>query len=68
MIFYNKIKNIFNSYFSVENKWFSTGFPSNSSWGWNKALPKSSLYNIGSNLILCIDRYIINTYNILIVH
>ena len=47
MIFYNKIKNIFNSYFSVENKWFSTGFPSNSSWGWNKALPKSSLYNIG---------------------
>ena len=47
MIFYNKIKSIFNSYFSIENKWFSTGFPSNPSWGWNKALPKSSLCNIG---------------------
>ena len=47
MIFYNKIKNIFNSYFSIENKWFSIGYPSNPSWGWNKALPKSSLYNIG---------------------
>jgi hypothetical protein len=47
MVFYNKIKNIFNSYFSVENKWFSIGFPSNPSWGWNKAPPKKSLYNIG---------------------
>ena len=36
-----------NSYFSVENKWFSIGFPSNPSWGWNKAAPKTSLNNIG---------------------
>ena len=35
------------SYFSVENNWFSIGFPSNPSWGWNKAVPKTSLYNIG---------------------
>ena len=27
--------------------WFSKGFPSNPSWGWNKAAPKMSLYNIG---------------------
>jgi hypothetical protein len=48
MTFYNKIKNISNSYFSSENNnWFSTGFPSNPSWGWNKAPPKTSLYNIG---------------------
>jgi len=47
MTFYNKIKTSFDSYFSVENNWFSTGFPSNPSWGWNKALPKKSLYNIG---------------------
>ena len=32
--------------FSVENKWFSIGFPSNPSWGWNKAPPKTSLYAI----------------------
>jgi len=37
MTLYNKIK----------NKWFSIGFPSNPSWGWNKAAPKTSLYNIG---------------------
>ena len=47
MTFYNKIKNISDSYFSKENNWFSTGFPSNPSWGWNKAPPKTSLYNIG---------------------
>ena len=47
MVFYNKIKNSNDSYFSVENKWFSLGFPSNPSWGWNKAPPKKSLYNIG---------------------
>jgi hypothetical protein len=47
MAFYNIIKNSFNSYFSSENKWFSTGFPSNPSWGWNKAAPKKSLYSIG---------------------
>jgi len=47
MVFYNKIKSYYDSYFSVENSWFSTGFPSNPSWGWNKAEPKTSLYNIG---------------------
>ena len=46
MIFYNKIKNSFNSYFSVQNNWFSIGFPSNPSWGWNKTPPKKSLYDI----------------------
>jgi hypothetical protein len=44
---FNTIKNIYNSYFSVENKWFSIGYPSNPSWGWNKAPPKKSLYEIG---------------------
>lgn len=29
------------------NKWFSKGFPSTPSWGWNKAFPKKSLYDIG---------------------
>lgn len=47
MVFYNKIKNSSDYCFSVENKWFSIGFPSNPSWGWNKAPPKTSLYNIG---------------------
>ena len=47
MVFYNIFKNISGSYFSVENKWFSIGFPSNPSWGWNKASPKKSLYDIG---------------------
>ena len=47
MAFYNNIINCYNSYFSVENKWFSIGFPSNPSWGWNKAPPKKSLYDIG---------------------
>ena len=47
MVFDNKIKNSCDSYFSVENKWFSIGFPSNPSWGWNKASPKTSLNNIG---------------------
>ena len=46
MEFYNKIKNRCYSYFSLENKWFSIGFPSNPSWGWNKAAPKTSLYEI----------------------
>ena len=31
----------------TDNKWFSTGFPSNPSWGWNKASPKKSLLDIG---------------------
>lgn len=47
MAFYNKIKNICDSCFSVKNKWISTGFPSKPSWGWNKAPPKTSLLNIG---------------------
>jgi hypothetical protein len=42
MELYNKITNIF----SVKNKWFSIGFPTNPSWGWNKAEPKTSLYDI----------------------
>ncbi len=33
--------------FYIENTWFSVGFPSNPSWGWNKAAPKTSLYDIG---------------------
>jgi hypothetical protein len=37
MAFYNKI----------QNNWFSIGFPSSPSWGWNKAEPKTSLYDIG---------------------
>jgi hypothetical protein len=36
-----------NDDFYFENNWFSIGFPSNPSWGWNKASPKTSLYNIG---------------------
>ena len=32
---------------SLENNWFSIGFPFNPSWGWNKAIPKTSLYEIG---------------------
>ena len=43
----NNNKKTDDSYFSVENNWFSIGFPSNPSWGWNKAAPKTSLYNIG---------------------
>ena len=31
----------------TNNSWFSIGFPSNPSWGWNKAAPKTSLINIG---------------------
>jgi len=46
MVFYNKSQNNNDTSFSVENKWFSIGFPSNPSWGWNKAAPKTSLYNI----------------------
>jgi hypothetical protein len=45
MMFYNTIKNC-EFHFSFENKWFSIGFPSNPSWGWNKAAPKKSLYDI----------------------
>ena len=29
------------------NSWFSIGFPSHPSWGWNKAVPKTSLIEIG---------------------
>ena len=45
MASYNKIKK--NDDFYFENNWFSIGFPSNPSWGWNKAAPKKSLYDIG---------------------
>ena len=31
----------------MSNNWFSIGFPSSPSWGWNKAAPKTSLYDIG---------------------
>jgi len=44
---FNIIKNICDSYFSSENSWFSKGFPSTPSWGWNKAPPKTSLNAIG---------------------
>jgi hypothetical protein len=47
MVFFDYIKNKLGFTFSVENKWFSIGFPSNPSWGWNKAQPKKSLYAIG---------------------
>ena len=47
MVFLDYIKNKLGFTFSVENKWFSIGFPSNPSWGWNKAQPKKSLYAIG---------------------
>jgi len=40
-------KNNDDSYFSSENNWISTGFPSKPSWGWNKAAPKTSLTDIG---------------------
>lgn len=39
MSLYDNIKNTYN--------WFSIGFPSNPSWGWNKAAPKTSLHDIG---------------------
>ena len=35
----------YNTHYS-KNKWFSIGFPSNPSWGWNKAAPKKSLNDI----------------------
>ena len=46
MVDNNKILNNTESYFSMKNKWFSIGFPSNPSWGWNKAEPKKSLFDI----------------------
>ena len=47
MIGINKFKHINEFYYYVKNKWISKGFPSNPSWGWNKASPKKSLYDIG---------------------
>jgi hypothetical protein len=47
MMTYNKIKKSDNSYFFSDNSWFSKGYPSNPSWGWTKASPKTSLFNIG---------------------
>jgi hypothetical protein len=32
---------------SNTGKWISRGFPAHSSWGWKKAAPKKSLYDIG---------------------
>lgn len=43
---YSKLRSMFVSV-SLENNWFSIGFPFNPSWGWNKAIPKTSLYEIG---------------------
>ncbi len=43
----HNVKNRSNPYFSQEgSKWFSKGFPSTPAWGWNKAAPKRSLYDI----------------------
>ena len=47
----------------TDNKWFSTGFPSNPSWGWNKARPKKSLFDIGmahtaNNLMLNLVEFV----------
>lgn len=48
MVFYNKMKPRDDSHFSVESgRWYSRGFPSAPSWGWSKAAPKKSLYDIG---------------------
>lgn len=44
---YNNIMKRCDSYFSIENEWFSIGYPFNPSWGWNKAEPKKSLSEIG---------------------
>ena len=47
MVGYDNVKNRSNAYFSLEgSKWFSKGFPSTPAWGWNKAVPKQSLYDI----------------------
>jgi|TARA_R110002096_G_scaffold430483_1_gene644427 hypothetical protein len=46
MVDNNNIHNITDSSVSIENKWFSKGFPSIPAWGWNKAEPKQSLYDI----------------------
>jgi hypothetical protein len=48
---------------TTNNNWFSIGFPSNPSWGWNKASPKSSLYDINmahtaSNFILNLVEFV----------
>jgi len=32
--------------YSADNGWISVGYPSKPSWGWNKAAPKNSLYEI----------------------
>ena len=47
MTVYNNIKYLCSYYFGYNSKWISKGFPSNTSWGWNKASPKKSLYDIG---------------------
>ena len=42
----NSIINMPEYFSSFKNKWVSKGYPSNPSWGWNKAQPKQSLYAI----------------------
>jgi hypothetical protein len=36
-----------NNNYCSDHKWYSRGYPSNTSWGWNKSSPKKSLYDIG---------------------
>jgi hypothetical protein len=47
MVLHNNNNNNGDSKDSDENAWISIGFPSNPSWGWNKAAPKKSLDDIG---------------------
>jgi hypothetical protein len=44
--------------FYSKNTWFSIGFPSNPSWGWNKAAPKTSLNDI--NMAHTANAFILN--------
>ena len=44
--------------FYSKNTWFSIGFPSNPSWGWNKAAPKTSLNDI--NMAHTANTFILN--------
>jgi hypothetical protein len=44
---FTKIKDVSKNIVSAGTDWISKGFPSNPSWGWNKAPPKKSLEDIG---------------------
>lgn len=44
--YYNLFKENFLPNFTYENKSYSEGYPSQPSWGWNKAKPKKSLKDI----------------------